>query len=75
MVLTLYAPDDFGEPRRRSGSISRAIRWRTDTGVYGGFAFGITGVGYFPDCRLMQFKKGGFFAAREWLLDAKSASQ
>lgn len=66
----MYAPDDLGEPRLRSGSISYAKLWRTETGTWGAFGFGITGVGYFPECRLMQRKRGGFFASGEWLPDA-----
>jgi hypothetical protein len=66
----MYAPDEFGQPRLRSGMITRSTLWRRNSNAWGAFALSIVGVGYFPECRLLQYLKGGFFATGESHLDA-----
>jgi hypothetical protein len=70
MVLSLWAPDLKGVPRLCTGDIVRPRRLRTDGGVWGAFGLEVLRVGRFPECRLMQYDRGGFFTVGEWLLDA-----
>jgi hypothetical protein len=70
LVLTLWAPDRRGAPKLCYADVTRARRIRTDSGVWGAFGLDVLRVGQFPECRLMQYKRGGFFSIGEWLLDA-----
>lgn len=71
MVLNLWGPSDTGTPRLCAGTVTRPRRIRTESGVFGAFSLEVIGLGYFPECRLLQYRRGGFFAIGEWMLDAR----
>lgn len=70
MVVSIWVPDPRGAPKLSSCEVTRVRRLRTAGGVWGSFGLDVLRVGRFPECRLMQKRRGGFFTVGEWLLDA-----
>lgn len=71
MVVTLWVPGKDGTAQQRHALIENVRRIRASAEVYAGFDLEIPGIGRFDQCRVWQYKKGGFFAIGESMIDRR----
>jgi hypothetical protein len=70
-VVTLWVPGKDGTPHQRHALIENVRRIRASAEVYAGFDLEIPGIGRFDQCRVWQYRKGGFFAIGESMIDRR----
>jgi hypothetical protein len=64
VVLSLWGPKTDGV-RLYEARVERPRRIRTDGGYFGGFDLWVPNLGAFRECRLVQYRRGGFFTTGE----------